>query len=208
MWTDLTRSIHPALVTWPGDPSPTITPQARIEAGDSCNTSLLQFPSHLGTHLDAPFHFVQDGKRLHEIDLDKLIGPARVVDCSEARGRISRADLERVNLNGATRVLLRTACSNWLNKSEFRSDFVALDPDAAEYLVEREVGLVGIDYLSIEPFGCEGHRVHHVLLGNEVVVVEGLDLSGLPEGDVEFICLPLKIRDGDGSPCRAVARPL
>lgn len=67
---------------------------------------------------------------------------------------------------------------------------------------------MGIDYLSIEPFGCEGNRVHQVLLGNEIVVVEGLDLSGLPEGDVEFICLPLKIRDGDGSPCRAVARPL
>lgn len=208
MWTDLTRSIHPALVTWPGDPPPTITPCARIEAGDSCNTSLLRFPSHLGTHLDAPYHFINHGKRLHEVDLDALIGPARLVDCSQAEGCITRAGLEQIDLDGARRVLFRTACRDWLDDPAFHPDYVALDPEAAEYLVEREVRLVGIDYLSIEPFGCEGNRVHQVLLGNEIVVVEGLDLSGLPEGDVEFICLPLKIRDGDGSPCRAVARPL
>jgi arylformamidase len=179
-----------------------------MERGDPCNTSNLRFPSHFGTHLDAPFHFINHGRRLHEMDLDALIGPARLFDLSRNEGHISRTDLEALDLDGVERVLFRTRCGRWLDDDYFHEDFVAVAPEAAEYLVERGVRLVGIDYLSIEPFGLKEHRTHEALLGSEVVIVEGLDLDGLAPGDVEFICLPLKIRDGDGSPCRAVARPL
>jgi arylformamidase len=158
--------------------------------------------------VDAPYHILETGRRVEEMSLDPLIGRARVVDLSRKTGPINRADLEAENAGGAERLLIRTAPVSWLEDNEFHTDFVALAPDGAEYLVEQGVRLVGIDYLSIEPFQSEGNPVHQILLSHEVVVVEGLDLSQTPTGEVEFICLPLKIRGGDGSPCRAVARPI
>jgi arylformamidase len=158
--------------------------------------------------LDAPFHFIPDGKRLQEINLDDLIGPALVVDVSGVEGAITRRDLEQHGIGGAQRVLLKTRSGSWMEQPSFRNDFSALAPDGAQFLVDSGVRLAGIDYLSIEPFGSPDHQTHEILLGHEVVVVEGLDMSGLCAGEVEFICLPLKILDGDGSPCRAVARPI
>ena len=208
MWHDLTRCIHPGMVVWPGDPSPEVVPVSSIDRGDSCNTSLLHLPSHLGTHLDAPYHFISEGRRLEEMSMEALIGRARLIDLSSRKGHISRNDLEAENLEGVERLLIRTASGRWLEENEFRREYIALAPDGAEFLVEKGIRLVGIDYLSIEPFRLAGHPVHRILLSHEVVVVEGLDLSRAPSGDLEFICLPLKIRGGDGSPCRAVARPI
>lgn len=208
MWIDLTWSIHPHLATWPGDPSPEMKPLAQIDQGDSCNITWLQLSSHTGTHLDAPFHFEPGGKRLHQLDLEALIGPARIYDFSDKSGPISREDLEGLDFGSTERVLFKTRSGGWLADSEFRSDFVGVSAEAAELLVDRGIRLVGIDYLSIEPFGSKSHPVHHTLLGNEVVVVEGLDLRSVQPGDYELICLPLKILDGDGCPCRAVAKPI
>ncbi len=208
MWLDLTRSIHSGMVVWPGDPSPDVTPVFSLEHGDESNVSLLSIPSHTGTHLDAPYHLIQTGRRLEEMSLEPLIGQARVMDLSWKASHIDRADLEAVNLTGVERLLIRTTSSRWLEDNEFHTDYVALTLKGAEYLVEQGIRLVGIDSLSIGPYGPEGDPVHQILLCNDVVIVEGLDLSQTPAGDVDFICLPLKIQGGDGSPCRAVARPI
>lgn len=207
MWIDLTHPLHSGMVTWPGDPSPEIHPLASIGQGDSCNTSLLQVASHTGTHMDAPRHFIPLGRTIDEIDLEVLIGKAVVADLSTRSGMISAEDLQGVLPTGTTRILLKTATGCRMKDPEFVENFVALSPGGAELLVEKGVRLVGIDYLSIEPFAQRNHQVHHTLLGNGVIVVEGLDLSGLNQGEVELICLPLKIRGCDGSPCRAIARP-
>jgi len=135
-----------------------------------------------------------------------MIGPAKVVDFSSRTDHISRKDLESQDLDGATRLLIKTRFGEKLDEPEFYEDFVGLDPDAAEFLVDNGFQLVGTDYLSIEPFHQPGHETHHTLLRNEVVIVEGLDLSQLTPGTYDFICLPLKIKDCDGSPCRAVAK--
>lgn len=179
-----------------------------LEKGDGCNTSLLRLPSHVGTHLDAPYHIIQTGQRVDEISLEVMIGRAQVVDFTRATGPISQADLEAQKIEGMERVLIRTIPASRPADLGFDTEFEALGPDGAEYLVEQGVRLVGIDCLSIEPFKPEGTPVHQILLSHEVVVVEGLDLSQIPAGEVEFICLPLKIQGSDGSPCRAVARPI
>lgn len=207
-WIDLTRTVHEEMATWPGDPKPEFRPANRIAQGDSCNTSTLRLNSHLGTHLDAPYHFEEDGKRLHEMPLEPLIGPARVIDLTENESHISRADLENLGLDGVQRLLIKTRYGEKLSEPAFFEGYVALAPDAAEFVVEKGISLVGIDYLSIEPFHQPEHRTHHTLLQNEVIIVEGLDLSGLAPGNYDFICLPLKIKDCDGSPCRAVAQPI
>ncbi len=206
MWIDLTHPIHSGMVTWPGDPSPEIQPLASIDQGDGCNTSLLTFSSHTGTHMDAPRHFIPQGRTIDELDLDVLVGKATVVDLSSLNRMIEPGDLHPLLPEGVSRLLLKTATGRWMNDPQFMGDFVALSPEGAEYLVKRGIRLVGIDYLSIEPRGLKGHPVHHILLGNGIIVVEGLNLSGLNPGEVDLICLPLKIRGGDGSPCRAIAR--
>ncbi|MCA9429743.1 MAG: cyclase family protein [Candidatus Omnitrophica bacterium] len=205
-WIDLTRTIHAELATWPGDPKPELLPANRIENGDSCNTSFLRLNSHLGTHLDAPYHFEEEGKRLQDLPLDPLLGPATLIDLTHKTSHIDRQDLESQNLQGVQRLLIKTSYGDKLELPEFFEDFIGLAPDAAEYVVEKGITLVGIDYLSIEPFAQPEHHTHHTLLQNEVVIVEGLDLSPLSPGTYEFICLPLKIKDCDGSPCRAVAK--
>ncbi len=205
-WIDLTRTIHKGLATWPGDSKPEILPASRIQNGDSCNTSTLRLSSHLGTHLDAPYHFEPGGKRLDDMALDPFIGQATVIDFTSQSTHISREDLESRELNGVARLLIKTRFGERLDQTDFSEDFVGMAPDAAEFVVENGIELVGIDYLSIEPFHQPGHETHHTLLQNEVVIVEGLDLSHLTPGTYDFICLPLKIKDCDGSPCRAVAK--
>jgi len=196
------------MVVWPGDPSPEVTPVYSIENGDECNISLLHIPSHAGTHLDAPYHMIQTGRRLEEISLEALIGPARVVDFSSRTGHIGRPELAAERVAGVERLLIRTISNGQLEGIGFQPDFVALALDGAEYLVELGVKLVGIDSLSIGPFGHEGDLIHQALLDHDIVIIEDLNLSQTDAGEVDFICLPLKIQGGDGAPCRAVARPI
>lgn len=205
---DITVSISPDLPVYPGDPNIQVTRRLSLEAGDVANVSHLNFGTHTGTHVDPPSHFVPGGASLDQLPLDVLIGPARVVDAGEARV-ITAAMIERAPLDGVTRVLFKTRNSRlWQEASEFATDFVYLETDAAERLVERGVRLVGIDYLSVEKFNFEQPTTHLALLRNNVIIIEGLNLSEVAPGDYELICLPLKIKDGDGGPARVVLREM
>jgi arylformamidase len=175
--------------------------------GDRSTVSHLSLGAHTGTHIDAPVHFIEGGGGIDGLDVDALAGPAVVVGLDHVEGAIGAGDLEASVPEGAQRILLKTRNSGWsASDTEFREDFVALDPSAAEWSVSHGVRLVGIDYLSIEPYGSgpKGHPVHRALLVASVVVVEGLDLDGVQPGEYLVAALPLRIPGGDGSPARVV----
>jgi arylformamidase len=191
-------------LAFPGDPQIQISVHQSIERGDVANVSALALGSHTGTHIDAPRHFLPGGGPVDAVPLERLIGPAVVLGLPEQATSIGAAELRPRDLRGARRVLFRTRNSALLSKPRFTPDYVSLAPDGAEYLLERKVELVGIDYLSIERFDSKDHPVHRTLLERQVVIVEGLDLSAVPEGSYELICLPLRLAGLDGAPARVV----
>jgi arylformamidase len=205
---DITVPISNDLPVYPGDPKIHIERVLSLEKGDIARVSHLSFGTHIGTHIDPPYHFMKDGVPLDQAPLDLFIGPARVVDVGDAAS-IDTALLSSFDLEGVTRLLFKTRNSRfWRETNEFQKEFVYLETDAAEALVARGVRLVGIDYLSIERFGFDKPTTHWTLLCNNVFIIEGLDLNEIAPGDYELICLPLKIKDSDGSPARVVLREL
>lgn len=206
---DVTVSISTALPVYPGDPPIELERVMSLDRGDIANVTRLCCSTHIGTHVDPPSHFIAGGLTLDELPLDVLIGPARVVDVGEAMA-IDATTLAACDLTGVERVLFKTRNSSFWppteDDKEFREDFVYIEPDAARLLVESGVRLVGIDYLSVEKFNFTEPATHWTLLGAGVVIVEGLALRDVPPGDYELICLPLKIKDGDGAPARVVLR--
>ena len=205
---DITVPISNELPVYPGDPAIQITRVMSLEKGDIARVSHVSFSTHIGTHIDPPCHFIQDGKPADELPLDIFIGPARVVDVGDVNS-IDAALLAGLDLDGVERLLFKTRNSRfWRETKEFQKEFVYLETDGAELLVRRGLRLVGIDYLSIEKFNFDKPTTHWTLLGAGVVVVEGLDLNDVPPGDYELICLPLKIKNGDGGPARVVLREI
>ena len=204
---DITVPIRSAMPVYEGDPGVKIDPWSAFAKGDSSNVSMLSFGAHTGTHVDAPAHFVEGARRIDALSLDVLIGPARVLRVPDDLNEIDPEFINRGDLSGVERVLFHTRNSTFWNEG-FRKDFTHLLPEAAQLLVDRGIKLVGTDYLSIEKFHSGHHRTHLTLLSNNVVIVEGLNLSEVPEGDYELICLPIKIAEGagDGAPARAVLR--
>ncbi|HLA76258.1 MAG TPA: cyclase family protein [Vicinamibacteria bacterium] len=203
---DVTIPLSPQLPVYPGDPRFALEATQRIEAGDPCNLSKLAFGAHAGTHVDAPYHFLADGATVDQLPLEILMGKARVVQVA-APHSIERSDLEALDLRDDLRVLIKTRNSGLLRQPDFQGDFVFLRPDAASYLAQAGIKLVGFDYLSIDPYPSPEHPAHHALLEAGVVVVEGLDLSEVEPGEYDMVCLPLRIEGGDGAPARVVLRP-
>ena len=205
---DITIAINAATPIYKGDPGVEITSFKAIANGSSANVSQISFGVHTATHVDAPNHFIDGARRVHELDPQKLVGPCRVIQVPED---VIAIEPEHVgNIDGITRVLFKTRNSAFWATPElgFRTDFTYLTPDTARLLVDNGVVLVGIDYLSIEKSGSPGHPVHITLLEKEVVILEGVDLREVPPGDYELICMPLKYdgATGDGSPARTFLR--
>ncbi|MGC8785162.1 MAG: cyclase family protein [Armatimonadota bacterium] len=206
-WIDLSIPLRMGMPTYPGDTPFEMKPLLRIADGKVCNLSALQMGTHTGTHVDPPWHFVEEGIRVDELPLDLLIGKAYVVSIRGAPA-VTADTLAAAGVpEDAERLLIQTdnSFSAW-DKPHFQSDFVYLAPDAAGWIVHRGIRLVGTDYLSVEQFRAPQPLTHRTLLGAGVIVVEGLNLRALEPGWVRFICLPLRIEDGDGAPARAVAR--
>lgn len=203
---DVTVPLSAELPTFPGDPPFQLEATHRMGKGDSYNVARTTLGTHAGTHVDAPFHFIQDGATVDELALDILIGKVRVVDLL-GRDVVERADLEALDLREDLRVLLKTRNSGLLRQPSFQEDYVYLAPEAATYLAQVGIKLVGFDYLSIEKFGSRDYASHLALLEAGVVIVEGLDLSEIEPGEYDMVCLPLRIAGGDGSPARVVLRP-
>lgn len=201
---DISVPLAEGLPTWPGDPELLLEPVLLLEDGDGARVSRITLGDHAGTHLDAPAHMLPDGTTLDEVPLSLLIGRALVADL-RGHGEIGVPELAGLPLAGVERLLLRTDNSALWREPAFRRDYAALNDEGAAYLVSRGVRLVGIDYLSIERFGGDG-SVHRTLLGNGVVILEGLDLSAVAAGDYELVCLPLRIAGAAGAPARAILK--
>jgi len=203
-WIDVTLSMGDQMPCWPGDQPFQREIQAEIGKGGPCNLSRISTGLHAGTHVDAPFHFIADGKRVDELDLELLMGPCRVIELPLHKKTIEKQDLEALVPKGTTRLLVKTANGGLLHQKEFYKDFVAFSPAAIEWLLEQGVRLLGIDYLSIAPYGDDG-TVHRLFLrSNETVALEGLDLTEVKPGHYYLICLPMKVQGADGAPARVL----
>lgn len=207
---DITVPISSETPIYKGDPGVAITSFKAISAGSTANVSQVSLGVHTATHVDAPNHFIDGAKRVHELDPNKLVGPCRVIEVADDVQGIEPQHVG--DISGVTRVLFKTKNSKfWATPEDgFRTDFTYLVPETAKLLVDNGVVLVGIDYLSIEKSGSPGHPVHVTLLEKEVVILEGVDLRAVRPGDYELICMPLKYDGGggDGSPARTMLREL
>lgn len=203
---DVSVVLGPGMPIYPGNPPFEMTPVKRVAAGDSSNNSRLTMGSHTGTHVDAPRHFFDDQPGVESLPLELLIGRARVIDLPH-RGGITDAHLGGAGLREDIRVLLRTPNSALWNSSEgFHQDYTYLTEAGAKLLVDQGVKVVGVDYLSVEQFKKAGAPAHRMLLGNGVIIIEGLNLSDAEAGQYEMYCLPLRIAGADGAPARVVLK--
>jgi arylformamidase len=204
---DVSLSISPDMLVWPGDPAVEVERRKQIANGDPANVSELCLGTHTGTHVDPPNHFIEGAGGIDSVPLDVLVGDAVVVDARHLDRPMEAEDLEKLSIpDGAERVLLRTANSElWRQERvEFPSTYACLTGASARWVVDRGIKLIGVDFLSVEAKGAEGHPAHVTLLENGVVIVEGLNLSDVEPGEYQLVCLPLRIKDGDGGPARAL----
>lgn len=202
---DISLTISPNLPTWPSDPVVFLERVHKIEEGSNANVSRLDMGVHTGTHVDAPYHFFTEGSSVENISLRTLTGRVYVLHLPDV-DEITDKVLESAEIPPRTRRLLfKTRNSElWANQvTDFRSDFVGLSADGAQYLVDRKVKLVGMDYLSVSPYK-QSRPTHEILLKAGVVIVEGLDLSQVSQGRYTIYCLPLKLGGSDGAPARAI----
>jgi arylformamidase len=203
---DISLTVTPSLPVWPGDPAIVLERISKMEEGENNNVSRLETSVHAGTHVDAPYHFLQEGKTIESLPLEVLVGPAQVIALGEDVDLISADVLKSAGLEAGTeRVLFKTRNSKiWeRNEPDFQTGFVAVSPDGASYLVEQGIRLVGVDYLSVAPYK-QSTPTHRILLGASMVILEGVDLTGVPAGHYELCCLPLKLGGSDGAPARAI----
>lgn len=203
---DISITISPDMPVWPGDPAVVLTQTHSIDQGENANVSRLDFGVHTGTHVDAPHHFLNDHRTVESLPLDVLVGPCTVLQLDDAVAAITADVLERAAVPAdVSRLLFRTRNSGiWARGiQQFQTDFVGVERDGAEWLVQRGIKLVGVDYLSVAPYK-KSRPTHETLLKAGVVVVEGLDLSKVGQGPYDLYCLPLKIANADGAPARAV----
>jgi arylformamidase len=179
-----------------------------MDRGDHANVSQLTLGSHTGTHVDAPYHFVQRGTTVDKLPLDLLMGSAFVAEVDQLEGnKIDVYDLASIHFPRDTkRLLIKTSNSHfWEDRlTEFERDYIHLTPKTATWLVRRGIELLGVDYLSVEAFSDRDFRVHHALLEAGVVIVEGLNLSRVPAGPCQLVCLPLKVKGSEGAPARVL----
>jgi arylformamidase len=199
---DISQVLCEGMGVWPGDPKYRIRRITAIQNGGSSNVSAVDMGVHTGTHIDAPLHLNDSGSDVAGVPLDRCIGPVRVfsVSCQ----CIQAADLSAFNWQGVHRALLKTRSGS--PPDGFDHQFVYLKEDAAEFLVQKEVVLVGIDAPSVDAFDSIGMPSHRVLLSRGIVILEGINLENVSPGDYELICLPLKLASSDGSPVRAILR--
>ena len=200
---DLTLRITERMPVYPGDPPPVIHRVSDLTRGDALTASHLSIGCHVGTHVDAPSHFISNAKTLDQLPLDAFFGPATVVDLRGAR-RIEPDMLRRVELPPRQHVLLKTDNSGFLQLEHFTEDYCYLSREAAEHLCELEPRSVGIDYYSLDPFESSDYPAHRTLAAAGIPAFVCLDLSGVRAGRYQFVGLPLRLADAEGAPVRAV----
>lgn len=202
---DITQTIHNDIPVWPGDPEVKLEWLSRISEGGEVNLTKIHMCAHAGTHLDMPSHFIDDGKTLDDLDLNVLIGRAKVIAVPAEVKVIDDVFLKKISLAGIERILFKTSNCAFVKETpqSFHQDFVALDESGAKFLADAGCKLVGIDYMSIAIFD-EPVGGHLPLLEAGIVVLEGITLDGVEPGDYHLIALPMKLGGREGAPVRAI----
>ena len=200
-WIDISQPLQNGFAEWPGDtPFSYEVAYKKADTG-SANIGKLTTSTHMGTHIDAPFHFDDEGLKVLDLPIDLYIGRARVIDVTGAES-IGYAELEPVDFGGAERILLRMGSRKDL--TVFPSEFPYLRADIGPLLKERGVRLLGVEAPSVDPEPSKTLEAHHSLHANGVMILENIVLDDVKPGDYELIALPLPLADADGSPVRAV----
>lgn len=206
-WIDVSQPVHADMVHWPGNTPVVVEQIMSLDQGDACNLTKVSMSWHTGTHMDAPAHFAAWGKTIDQFPVEAMVGPALVIAIRDAES-VKVAELTSHRIRKGARVLFKTRNSaRCAGLDRFVEDYVFISREAAGYLVDREVSLVGIDYLSVGGFLQDGNETHQVLLGGGVWVIEGLDLSKVKPGPHQMVAAPLRIQRGDGAPARVLLRP-
>ncbi len=207
MIIDLTHTLHPDIPLFPGTPEPRLQQIASI-AFDGFNEKMLTFASHTGTHMDAPNHILPDTQTLDTLPVDKFIGKACLIDCRNTK-TIDTQVITRYShlLEKADFALLLTGWEHKWNTGDYLNGFPTLSPNAAKQLCQFNLKGVGLDAISVDPIDSTDLPIHKILLSNNLVIIENLtNLSMLPGNKIfDFIALPLKTKDADGAPVRAIA---
>jgi kynurenine formamidase len=204
---DLSLDIYDGAPTFEPHPKTSVKPYLRL-SDLSYNITQLNISTHLGTHLDAPFHFFDDARPVERIDLHRAFGPAWLLNFSRKRPKeeITVADMQphEYKVTPGSRLIFRTDWDKQFPQPHYFSDQPFLGPDLCRWLAERRVATVALDMPTVYP--ADYITVHHLLLRPEVLIIEGLArLDQLRGEQVILSALPLRIRGRDGSPCRAVA---
>ncbi len=205
MIIDISVPIDESMILWPGNSHPKFKRLYSMKRGSTHNEISIEMNTHTGTHIDAPRHFVLNGKAIDQMDPNIFVGPTWVVNMPDVK-EIKSSNLEKLKLpRSIERILFKTANSSLWNKKnpKFRKDYVGLTPDAASWLVKRKIKLVGIDYLSIAKF-TDVLAVHRILLKAGIIILEGLNLSKVKKGKYQLVCLPIKIANAEAAPVRAI----
>jgi arylformamidase len=203
---DISVTLQEGIPIWPGNPAFELARVNDMASGASSNVSRLSLGCHTGTHVDAPVHFLPGASGADTLPLELLTGSATVFALDLPSGNITAAALEAARIPAGTRrVLLKTRNSELWKQGphEFRADFAGITADGAQWIVDNKIGLIGVDYLSVGPKGA-GRPTHEILLKAAVVIVEGLNLADVAPGNYDLYCLPLKLKDSDGAPARAI----
>ncbi|PFB95875.1 arylformamidase [Bacillus cereus] len=204
-WIDISQPLNNNIATWPGDTPFSYEVSWSKENSGSVNVGKLTMSIHTGTHIDAPFHFDNDGKKVLDLDIDVYVGTVRVIDVSGLES-IGKKELESFNLEGVERLLLRTSSHGKAN--EFPDVIPHLRADIAPFLSEKGIRLIGVDVPSVDPLDDKELAAHHQLFKHGIHILENVVLDHVVDGDYELIALPLALTDADGSPVRAVIRPI
>jgi arylformamidase len=207
-WIDISLPLRNGMVNWPGDAKFERTSTLEIAHGDQCNLSQISTTAHIGTHMDAPRHYLEGAAGMETMPITAAIGRARVIEIHDPEA-IRTSELEPHHLAKGERVLFKTrnSAQGW-KTDHFQEKYIYIEPDTANYLAGRGIQTVGVDYLSVGGFERGGPATHRILLLAGIWIIEGLNLEHVEPGEYELVCLPLKIVGGDGAPARAVLRKL
>jgi arylformamidase len=204
-WIDISQPLNRDLAHWPGDTPFSYEETYTKEQTGSVNIGKITTSLHSGTHVDAPFHFMNNGAKISELDINLYIGPCRIIDVS-SHMRIDREVLSQFNLDGITRLLLKTSVPN--NPTLFPENIPFITSDSAAFFKEKGIRLIGVDVPSVDPLDSKEMEGHHALYHNGIHILENVMLDHVKPGDYDLIALPLPLEDADGSPVRAVIRPI
>lgn len=202
-WKDISQVLHDNIPVWPGDTPFQYRVSWGMEESGSVNVGQVTMSTHTGTHIDAPYHFDNDGKRVIDLDFNLYLGHAKVIHLNQPAS-IGISHLKEEPLQGVKRLLIRTDA--WKDKTVFPESIPHIEPELAGYLAEQGVQLLGLDLPSVDPLDSKELSAHHELNRNGIHILEGLVLDEIEPGDYELAALPLPLQQADGSPVRAVIR--